>query len=64
MDYQLGAVSIPKSSQNRQLENISIFDFSLNQAEINSISELTRSNGRIDNLDPAVYEEFYVDKDH
>ncbi|TXC89283.1 aldo/keto reductase [Metabacillus litoralis] len=57
--YQLGAISIPKSaSPDRQLENISIFDFSLSQADMNSISELTKPDGRINQQDPAVYEEF------
>lgn len=57
--YQLGAVSIPKSSSRvRQLENISIFDFSLDEAEMGMISGLTRPNGRLKNQDPAVYEEF------
>lgn len=57
--YQLGAISIPKSaSPKRQLENISIFDFSLDQTEMNLISGLTRLDGRINNQDPAVYEEF------
>lgn len=57
--YQLGAIAIPKSSSRaRQLENISIFDFSLDEAEMNLISGLTRPNGRLKNQDPAVYEEF------
>ncbi|WP_251550401.1 aldo/keto reductase [Neobacillus muris] len=57
--YQLGAISIPKSaSPARQLENISIFDFSLNETEMGMISQLTRTDGRIANQDPAVYEEF------
>ncbi|PGT76732.1 MULTISPECIES: aldo/keto reductase [Bacillaceae] len=57
--YQLGAVSIPKSaSKKRQLENISIFDFSLDESEMNMILELTQPDGRINNQDPAVYEEF------
>jgi diketogulonate reductase-like aldo/keto reductase len=57
--YQLGAVSIPKSSSRvRQLENISIFDFSLDETEMSMISGLTRSNGRLKNQDPATYEEF------
>jgi diketogulonate reductase-like aldo/keto reductase len=57
--YQIGAISIPKSSSPaRQLENISIFDFSLDETEMNMISELTRPDGRIANQDPAVYEEF------
>jgi diketogulonate reductase-like aldo/keto reductase len=57
--YQLGAISIPKSaSPERQIENITIFDFSLSEAEMSSISELTRPDGRINDQDPAVYEEF------
>ncbi|MBM7644507.1 diketogulonate reductase-like aldo/keto reductase [Scopulibacillus daqui] len=57
--YQLGAIPIPKSSSpQRQLENISIFDFALNESEMTRISELTRLDGRINNQDPAVYEEF------
>ncbi|MCR2822266.1 aldo/keto reductase [Lederbergia panacisoli] len=57
--YQLGAVSIPKSaSPTRQLENISIFDFSLDENEMNMMAELTRPDGRMNNQDPAKYEEF------
>jgi len=57
--YQLGAISIPKSSSpERQLENISIFDFSLNETEMSLISGLTHPVGRINNQDPATYEEF------
>lgn len=57
--YQIGAISIPKSSSPaRQLENISIFDFSLDETEMNLISGLTRPDGRIKNQDPATYEEF------
>ncbi|MED4226413.1 aldo/keto reductase [Neobacillus cucumis] len=57
--FQLGAISIPKSaSYERQLENISIFDFSLNETEMSLISGLTRPDGRINNQDPATYEEF------
>ncbi|EKN70865.1 2,5-diketo-D-gluconic acid reductase B [Neobacillus bataviensis LMG 21833] len=57
--YQLGAISIPKSaSPARQLENISIFDFSLDETEMMMISGLTRLDGRINNQDPATYEEF------
>lgn len=57
--YQLEAISIPKSeSPKRQLENISIFDFSLDETEMEMISQLSRPDGRIANQDPAVYEEF------
>lgn len=57
--YQLGAVSIPRSlSPERQLENISIFDFSLDEEEMNILSGLTSPEGRLKNQDPATYEEF------
>lgn len=57
--YQLGAISIPKSAApERQLENISIFDFSLTEEEMNSINQLTKPDGRNKNQDPAEYEEF------
>ncbi|WP_010283125.1 aldo/keto reductase [Bacillus timonensis] len=57
--FQLGAISIPKSaSPERQLENISIFDFSLDDSEMNQITTLSRPDGRINNQDPATYEEF------
>ncbi|KHF39954.1 aldo/keto reductase [Halalkalibacter okhensis] len=57
--YQLGAISIPKSSSpDRQLENISIFDFTLDEDDLSLIIGLNQSDGRINNQDPAVYEEF------
>lgn len=57
--YQLGAIAIPRSaSPVHQLENVSIFDFSLDEMEMNIISELTSPNGRLKNQDPATYEEF------
>lgn len=56
---QLGAIPIPKSaSRVRQIENISIFDFSLNEEEMNIITALSRPDGRNKDQDPAVYEEF------
>lgn len=56
---QLGALPIPKSSSpQRQQENLEIFDFKLNEDEMNKISSLTRADGRIADQDPAVYEEF------
>ncbi|MEG6588719.1 aldo/keto reductase [Paenibacillus barengoltzii] len=57
--HQLGAVSIPKSaSAARQIENLSIFDFALDEEEMKQINGLSRPDGRIRNQDPAVYEEF------
>lgn len=56
---QLGALPLPKSaSKQRQIENISIFDFELSKEEMETISNLTRPTGRIANQDPAEYEEF------
>jgi diketogulonate reductase-like aldo/keto reductase len=55
----LGAISIPKSASSvRQIENISIFDFTLDETEMSMVSGLTHSDGRINDQDPAVYEEF------
>ncbi|WP_273851951.1 aldo/keto reductase [Guptibacillus spartinae] len=57
--YQLGSIPIPKSaSPERQRENLSIFDFHLNETEMGMMAELTRPNGRINDQDPATYEEF------
>ena len=57
--HQLGAIPIPKSaSPERQLENLSIFDFSLSDEEMGMIAELTRPDGRLNDQDPAEYEEF------
>lgn len=57
--YQLGAIPIPKSATYvRQLENISIFDFSLDEIEMSTIATLTRPDGRNKDQDPATYEEF------
>ncbi|AXF57235.1 aldo/keto reductase [Salicibibacter kimchii] len=57
--YQLGAVAIPKSaSPKRRLENITIFDFALDDEDMTALNDLTRPDGRRKNQDPAVYEEF------
>ncbi|MDX8044424.1 aldo/keto reductase [Gracilibacillus sp. S3-1-1] len=57
--YQLGAVSIPRSSSPvRQAENLAIFDFSLDNKDMKAISNLTKPDGRIQNQDPAEYQEF------
>lgn len=56
---QLGAIPIPKTaSLTRQIENISIFDFTLTADDMQLINQLTKAEGRIWNQDPAVYEEF------
>lgn len=57
--YQLGSVAIPKSvSPKRQLENLSIFDFNLDNDDMSELDNLTRPDGRMNDQDPAVYEEF------
>jgi len=57
--HQLGAIPIPKaSSDQRQQENLTIFDFALDAKAIQEIATLARPNGRLANQDPAVYEEF------
>src|SRR5690625_652129 len=56
--HQLRAITIPKSaSPKHQLENITIFDFSLDETEMSTIAALTRTDGRNKVQDPAVYEE-------
>jgi diketogulonate reductase-like aldo/keto reductase len=55
----LGALPIPKSqSVDRLEENISIFDVSLSEANIEQIATLARPDGRLADQDPAVYQEF------
>lgn len=55
----LGAVPIPKSTSiERQRENLNVFDVSLTSDNIELIDTLARSDGRLANQDPAVYQEF------
>ncbi|MFD1361744.1 aldo/keto reductase [Lentibacillus salinarum] len=57
--YQHGAVAIPKSaSPKRQLENMSIFEFNLDNEDMTALDKLTKPDGRLKDQDPAVYEEF------
>lgn len=57
--HQLGSVPIPKSATpERQIENMSIFDFTLTDEDMATIATLARPNGRLKNQNPAVYEEF------
>ncbi|WP_432734914.1 aldo/keto reductase [Maridesulfovibrio sp. FT414] len=56
---QLGAVPIPKAtSPERQLENLSIFDFELSREEVEAITGLGRADGRRKDQHPAHYEEY------
>ncbi len=55
---QRGSIPLPKSSNSaRQLANLSIFDFSLDDDELAAITGLGRADGRLQDQDPAVYEE-------
>lgn len=57
--YQLGAIALPKaSSVERQRENLSLFDFALSADDLAVIARLASPTGRINDQDPAVYEEF------
>lgn len=57
--FQLGALPLPKSSSpKRQLENLSLFDFALSEAEMQTIGALSRPDGRTFDQDPSRYEEF------
>lgn len=56
---QIGAVPLPKASNSeRQVENLSIFDFELAPADMATIAALARPDGRTFDQDPARYEEF------
>lgn len=56
---QRGTIPIPKSADpQRQRENLNLFDFALTQEQVERISSLARSDGRLKGQDPAVYEEF------
>lgn len=57
--YQLGAIPLPKADGNeRQQENLKIFDFELDASAMKTIASLTRADGRTADQDPAIYEEF------
>lgn len=56
---QLGSIPLPKAtSPERQRENIAIFDFALSDDEMGRITALGRPDGRNNDQDPAVYEEY------
>jgi len=58
-EHQLNTIPIPKSSSPiRQRENMNIFDFMISDEDMKRIDSLTRKDGRTENQDPAVYEEF------
>ncbi|WP_235890621.1 aldo/keto reductase [Martelella alba] len=56
---QRGALPLPKaSSPERQRENLAVFDFTLDDADLAAITALGRPDGRLQGQDPASYEEF------
>jgi len=56
---QLGAVPLPKAaSPERQAENLAVFDFELDEAQVAAITALGRADGRLFDADPATHEEF------
>lgn len=56
---QLGSIPIPKAaSAEHQRDNLNIFDFELSETEMKVISGLSSASGRIDDQDPATFEEF------
>lgn len=58
-EIQLGVLPIPKSSHaGRQFENINVFDFELSEEDMEKINGLSREDGRNNDLDPAIYQEF------
>lgn len=58
-ELQLGTLPIPKSSTpNRQAGNMDVFDFEISAADMATINGLSQVDGRLNNQDPAVYQEF------
>ena len=56
---QLGSVPLPKAaSARRQAENLAVFDFELDEAQVAAISALGRPDGRLGDSEPATHEEF------
>lgn len=57
--HQLGSLPLPRSaSPERQAENLAIFDFVLSADDMAQIATLARPDGRLQDQDPADYEEF------
>lgn len=55
---QVGSIPIPKTkTPSRMVENISIFDFALTDAEVEAVTNLGRPDGRLFDGDPNYYEE-------
>ncbi|MGX4593060.1 aldo/keto reductase [Leuconostoc sp. JNUCC 76] len=58
-EISLGVLPIPKaSSYARQKGNLDLFDFEISSSDMQRINDLAKPDGRINNQDPAVYQEF------
>lgn len=58
-EIQLGTLPIPKATHpERQLGNLQVFDFEISAEDMQQINQMTRPDGRLNNQDPAVYQEF------
>ena len=58
-ELQLGTLLIPKSSTpSRQAGNMDVFDFEISATDMATINGLSQVDGRLNNQDPAVYQEF------
>lgn len=58
-ELQLVTLPIPKSSTpSRQAGNMDVFDFEISAADMATINGLSQVDGRLNNQDPAVYQEF------
>lgn len=58
-ELQLGTLPIPKASTpSRQAGNMDVFDFEISAADMATINGLSQVDGRLNNQDPAVYQEF------
>lgn len=58
-EHQIDTLPIPKSANpGRQMDNIDIFDFKISDEDMQRIDGLTKVDGRVNNQDPAEYEEF------
>jgi len=55
---ELGSIPIPKSATpERQRQNLDVFGFSLTEAEVEAITALGRTDGRLFGGDPDTHEE-------
>ncbi|MDI6552757.1 aldo/keto reductase [Leuconostoc falkenbergense] len=58
-EVSLGVLPIPKATHfARQVSNLDIFDFDITEDDMARINALSKPDGRTNNQDPAVYQEF------